>query len=821
MISAPYVHLMPVDPGWQASIGWRLAELQAERTNGQAETIERPQRLASAHERSIRLAELFADQPGPASLELHLISLPSLDAQQASGRVEMALRLSVLEPARDQALARCLSLYISLLPMLGVFWPQAYFAPLLTKEDFRKLFSPFVPRSALCVDRRRAAIRLSEPFRWSSGRLGFQGEPRVPPGPTVVQHLLPWSPAVDDWSALLTALLDFPAPQWVVARLVTPCDPEPHMEQLRATLRTCEHFLAGAPSDQVTLAAQADQIRQHCLQRLSRLAAHALRVSVILLAPGDADEVVARILGQSISSDPIRGADGGPFAGGFSISACDVGRSMSPFFICRDEPFTADEAACAFRLPLVFADDDLGLPVRKSRLVKVALPTMQNQGEKSVSVLAISRHRGQQLRVCVPLQHRYKHIFALGMTGTGKSTFMLSLLLQDLRHGHGVCLIDPHGDLADELLARFPEEREEALVVVDLADRKGSVPLNFLRWRTPEERDLIADDMYAALDRVYDLHETGGPIFEQNFRAMLALLMGNDPDEEPFFTLLELPLLYQCRDFRRYLLSRCRNEEVEDFIKQVENTSGDYSSDNLSLYVTSKFSRFLHDRLLRRIVGHGEIRLDFSSILNQQKVLIVKLGQGRFGRRSAELLLGLLLSRFRSAVMARAEMANSKRLPFFLYVDEMGSLARDTNLSQMLSEARKYRVGLILASQFTSQLGSRDKEENLLSAALGNAGTVVSFRVGVEDAPLLAPLFAPSIGRQDLVELPNFEGYMRLHFDRESVRPFSFVVERPEEAHSPERAQRLIQASRERWGVAPEECDRRIEERRKFIRELD
>jgi hypothetical protein len=296
--------------------------------------------------------------------------------------------------------------------------------------------------------------------------------------------------------------------------------------------------------------------------------------------------------------------------------------------------------------------------------------------------------------------------------------------------------------------------------------------------------------------------------------------MGDEPEADPFFTLLELPLLYQSYEFRRYLVSRSQDDQLKDFVQEIEEVRGETSLTNLAPYVTSKFSRFLHDQVLRRIVGHGEMKLDFPWILNERKVLIVKLGRGRFGARAAELLLGLLLSRFRSATMARAEMIESNRAPFFLYVDEMGSLAQDANFSELLSEARKYRLGLVLATQYASQIRSRGSSDGVLSAVLGNVGTVVSFRVGVEDAPLLAPVFAPRFTAQDLAESPNFQGYMRLHLDHEAVRPFSFVLQKPGPSR-PGRAERLIRASRERWGVAPAECDRRAEERRKFIRELD
>jgi len=819
MLPTPFVAVERAGLVWAASVGFGLVELQSERLPNEMLPGARVQRLTEAHENSAHLAELIAGWSRPVSVELHLASRPSLDARRAVGRVRLAVRLTVRESERDSALARCLADYVVLRTLLGTFWKQAHFAPILDAQSFQEAFFPFELRSAFSVGRRSAEIPLTEPFRGlSSGTFGFQSKPRSAPTGAAIRHLFPWVAGPDDWSALLNTLLDFPAPHWVVARLVTPAERAPYLEELRATLHVCEEFLAGAHGDQVTLVAQADQIRQLCVQRLSRLAMNALQVGVVLMAPGEADEMIARLLGHSISGDSARGPEAGPFAGGFSIKDCDIKQGQDAFFVPGDDPYTAEEAACAFRLPLVFGEDDLGLPVRRSQLARATLPPMED--DRSTTLLALNRYRGETRPIRVPLEHRFKHIAILGMTGTGKSTFMHPLLLQDLRQGHGVCLVDPHGDLADELLGRFPEEREEDLIVVDLADRQCSVPMNFLRWQTPEERDLIIDDLYATFDRLYDFRQTGGPIFEQNFRGMLRLLMGESAEADPFFTLLELPLLYQRREFRRYLVSRSKQEQLRDFVEELEGASGDASLHNLAPYVTSKFSRFLHDQLLRRIVGHGDLNLDFHSILSQRKVLIVKLGRGRFGARAAELLLGLLMSRFRSATMARADIGKVQRAPFFLYVDEMGSLARDENFSQLLSEARKYRLGLVLTTQYASQISGRETRDSVLAAMLGNAGTVVLFRVGVEDAPMLAPLFAPRFGAQDLVELPNFQGYMRLHLDREAVRPFSFEVARPEGSARPERAERLIQASRDRWGVAPKQCDRRAEERRQFVQSL-
>ncbi|MGC8794144.1 MAG: helicase HerA domain-containing protein, partial [Bryobacteraceae bacterium] len=444
MLPTPFAALKPTDAGWQASIGLRLVELQAERLPREAPLTARLQRLAEAYENSVRLAELIAGWSRPVSVELHMASLPSLDLQRAAGRVELAVRLTVQESEREAALARCLADYVALRTLLATFWEQAHFAPILNESDFQESFRPFTPNSAMCVGRRSAEIPLSEPFRWSSGALGFQAKPRPAPAGATIRHLFPWAIAADDRGALLETLLNFPAPQWVVTRLVTPAEREPHLEHLRATLRVCEQFLAGAHGDQLTLAAQADQIRQLCVRRLSRLAVHAVGVAVVLLAPGEADAVIARLLGQSISGDYVWGAEAGPFTGGFSIEDCDVKQAQDAFFVPAEEPYAADEAACAFRLPVVFGENELGLPVRRSQTARATLPVADDR--KSGTLLAVNRHRGEELLVWVPLEHRFKHVFALGMTGTGKSTFMLKLLLQDLHQGHGVCLIDPHGD---------------------------------------------------------------------------------------------------------------------------------------------------------------------------------------------------------------------------------------------------------------------------------------------------------------------------------------------------------------------------------------
>jgi hypothetical protein len=815
MLVAPFLELKTCGSQWCASMGFRLAELLRQRLRSD-EPAEQLKALAAAYQSSMRLVEWIARMGGPVSVELHLVSWPSLDPDR-SGTIQMAVRLSTLGPEREQAAAACLYHYVALQAALATFWPQAWFSPIIEEPTFQRCFEPFSPQVGYAVARHRATVALAEPFRWSSHPIGFTGQERSSSAPPTVDHLFPWAPAEAGWEPFLRMSLLWPSPQWILVRLVAPLEIEPYRAQLDSTLRRCEQFLASLPADQVTLTTLVDHLRRLCLARLSALTHAALAAAVFVLAPGIEDPLPASMLGQCLCRDPGDGQAASIFEGGFAVEECDAERATQPFFLPATEPYTPAEAACVFRLPVVSGEQAGGLPLRGSLTLPAVLSAWP--GAEELCPLALNRHRGEERVVRVPLAHRFKHVFLLGMTGTGKSTWMLSLLLRDLEAGHGVCLIDPHGELADELLSRLPENRAQDLILVDLANDTASVPMNFLRWRTPRERDLILDDLYSTMDRIYDFHETGGPIFERYFRGALRLLMGEDPEAEPRFTLLEVPLFFRSDDFRRYLIRRARDGQLEDFVEEAEAVNGEHSLQNLAPYVTSKFTRFLQDELLRRIVGHGEMRLDWEQVLEEQKVLVLKLGRGRFGAEAAEMLLGLLMSRFRCAVMGRAGLPAHQRRPFFLYVDEIGSLGRDPNFSQLLSEARKYRVGLVVATQYGKQL-SEGRGANLLSAVLGNAGSVLCFRVGVEDAPVLAPLFAPTVRAEDLVELPNFEAYMRLHLDQALAPPFSVVTERPRQAGSPERAEKLIGRSLRQWAVSPEECDRRARLRRRFVEAL-
>lgn len=816
----PYIDIREAHGSFQASAGFALKLLDSEQLRKPADQfLDRDSRMREAHHSNVRLLQHIAQWKQHFAIELHLTSHPSLDRSRP-GKIQIALQIQAVAEQHLTAAELCLSHCVLLQTLLPASWPAAEFSAIATGEEFGTCFRPFQAKTCLQIDRRQQQICLARPFALASRTVGFQSWEREAPArrESTVMHTFPWAPTPDDWHTLTQTLLAYPTPVAIIVRMTNDAVIAEEVVRLEETIRDCEQFLAAAPADQVTLGTQLQQIRDTSLLQVSRLNEGALRGSVLMFSPGLLDEVMGGVLGQAISGDLTRGVTSGAFSGGFLVrrhKADDVdhlhekvGRLLS-----------CEEAACAFRLPLAFSEELCGLPVRRNRHVAALLPPA-NGDAAGLTVIGVNRTRGSERTIAVTVDHLLQHVVVLGQTGTGKSTFELSLLMQHLRNGHGACLIDPHGDLADQLLARLPPEREKDLIVMDMADRKHPIPLNLLWWRTEEERDLIIDELLSQIQRIYRDPGMTGPIYERHFRNMLRLLMGDKPSQGNPYTLLEFSRLYQNPAFRGHLLKAVNDEQVHDFVHEMEKiTYGDYRADNIAPYITAKFGRFLQDSLLQLVLGHGRMALDFQGIMNRGGVLIVKLARGQFGANVADLLTAQIVSRFRIAAMSRAEIPEDQRKPFFLFVDEAGSLAKDESFAQLLSEARKYKLGLVIGTQYASQLRDSEYSRNVLSAILGNVGTIVSYRIGVEDAALLGPVFAPVITQRDLIECPNYQGYMRLH-GKVSTRPFSFHNLPDATPPDDDRARKLVQSSRRRWGVSAEECRQKAEARGRAIKAL-
>lgn len=377
--------------------------------------------------------------------------------------------------------------------------------------------------------------------------------------------------------------------------------------------------------------------------------------------------------------------------------------------------------------------------------------------------------------VFYPRDDRAKHCYIIGASGTGKSTLLYNMIMQDIVNGEGVTLIDPHGDLYTDVLGSVPKERYGDVVLVNPCDFEYATGINFLetsnsRYRSVE-MNFIINEMMCIFDRLYDLRTTGGPIFEQYMRNALSLIMDADPENG---TLMDVPLVFEDRDFRKGLLEKCRNQTVKNFwIKQALQAGGDVALTNVAPYITSKLNQFTTNALLRPIIGQRKSTINFRTILDEGKVLLVNLSKGLLGQMDTMLLGMLIIGKIFSSAMSRVAVPQELRRQMFLYVDEFQNFTTES-VAHLLSESRKFGIALTLANQNLAQLSSGFGRSSILDSVLGNVGTVLMFRTGILDSDRMAHYVRPVYTASDLQELPDYHVISRMLVNNAPQRPFVF-----------------------------------------------
>lgn len=361
---------------------------------------------------------------------------------------------------------------------------------------------------------------------------------------------------------------------------------------------------------------------------------------------------------------------------------------------------------------------------------------------------------------------RRQHMYVVGQTGTGKTTLLETLIRQDIVAGEGLALVDPHGDLAGRLQSSVPPSRTSDLIVVDPADPNCRYRFNPLSGVDEERRSVAAASLLECLEKLWP--SAWGVRLEHILRNTLLLLL-----EQPGSTLADIPRLYDDPDYRRSCTRRVTNPEVRRFwASEFGNWSQRFQID-ATAPILNKIGAFLSDPLVRRLVTEQGILLDFRMLMDTRKIVIINLAKGRLGGTNASLMGALILSRIELAALERVNVEEALRPDFWVYLDEFQNFMT-LGLASMLSELRKYRVGLVLAHQFIGQL-----TEELRKSIFGNAGTFLVFRVGLDDARYIEPLFSPVFGREDLAMLPNYSAYVRLIVDGRISSPFSADVALP------------------------------------------
>jgi type IV secretory pathway TraG/TraD family ATPase VirD4 len=363
-------------------------------------------------------------------------------------------------------------------------------------------------------------------------------------------------------------------------------------------------------------------------------------------------------------------------------------------------------------------------------------------------------------------EDRFSHVYVIGKTGTGKSTLLETMALQDLECGNGFALIDPHGDLVAHIAACIPASQRDRVIYLNTTDPAQPYGYNPLRHVAEDRIALAASGMMDVFKKMWP--DAWGVRMEHILRNVLIALL-----EQPNATLHDVLRLFSDKQFRMQVAKSLRNETVRNFLlKEFEQFSFGYRADGTAP-IQNKVGAFLADPLLNRILTSPKKDLHIRRIMDQGQVLLVNLAKGHIGEDSSSLLGGLLVTTLGLAAFSRADMPPERRRPFFVYVDEFQSFTT-LALANMLSELRKYRVGFTLAHQYLHQL-----EPDIRHAVLGNAGSIISFRVGAEDVTYLVREFQPKFEELDLLQLPNYSIYLKLMIDGTPSPPFSAATLRP------------------------------------------
>jgi hypothetical protein len=426
---------------------------------------------------------------------------------------------------------------------------------------------------------------------------------------------------------------------------------------------------------------------------------------------------------------------------------------------------------------------------------------------KAGTLLAESVFRSDVRPVYLSDDDRRRHLYIVGQTGTGKSGLLQHLAIEDIIAGRGVAVIDPHGDLINAILSNIPESRFKDVIIFDPSDRVYPVGLNMLEYdpQYPEQKTFIVNEMLNIFDKLYDLKTTGGPMFEQYMRNALMLLM-EDAINEPA-TLMEVPRVFTDAEFRRRKLARITNPVVIDFWeKEAIRAGGEASLQNITPYVTSKFNNFIANDYMRPIIAQPHSAFNFREILDNGKILLVNLSKGRIGDLNANLLGMIVVGKLLMAALSRVDIPQDERRDCFLYIDEFQNFTTDS-IATILSEARKYRLNLVIAHQYIGQLTDRTR-----GAVFGNVGSILAFRVGAEDAEFLEKQFMPVFDKNDLINVDNRYAYAKLLIGGATAPPFSIKTVQVE-AGKPEVREALKEMSRKIYGASREAVEAETLER--------
>jgi len=430
----------------------------------------------------------------------------------------------------------------------------------------------------------------------------------------------------------------------------------------------------------------------------------------------------------------------------------------------------SEEVASLWHLPLPWTETP---NIKWLGARKAAAPaSIPDENEGSIE-LGYNTYRGIHTPVWMKEKDRTRHMYIVGKSGTGKSQLIANLAIQDIINGHGVAVVEPHGDLIEQILGNIPRERVDDVVHFNPSDLERPVGLNMLETKDEAMKDFAVQEMISIFYKLFP-PEMIGPMFEHHMRNVMLTLM-SDPENPG--SIIEIPRMFSDEDFQKKWRAKVKDPVVQSYwVNEVDKTSDFHKSEMLG-YLISKVGRFVENEMMRNIIGQQKSAFDFREIMDNKKILLVNLSKGKTGDVNSELLGLIIVSKLQMAALARADMPEEKRHDFFLYIDEFQNFITDS-IATILSEARKYRLNLIIAHQYIGQL-VKNGDTQIKEAVFGNVGTNFVARVGPEDVETLGKIYSPDFSGYDLINSDKFTWYVKMIVDNTQEKPFTLNFNQP------------------------------------------
>ncbi len=439
--------------------------------------------------------------------------------------------------------------------------------------------------------------------------------------------------------------------------------------------------------------------------------------------------------------------------------------------------------------------------------------SQENLGDASFAnekpiLLGYNLHQGIKTDIYMKPVDRMRHMYVIGKSGVGKTSLLKNMIIQDIQNGDGCCFIDPHGSDIEDILEQIPPERFDDVIYFDPTNTERPMGMNMLEYdpRYPEQKSFVVDELFGIFKKLYSgTPESMGPAFEQYFRNATLLVLDHPQSGS---TMVEISRVLSDENFRNLKLKYCKNMIVKQFWEKIATQAGGEAElANIVPYITNKFDVFLANDFMRPIIAQEKSAFNFREVMDSKKILLVNLSKGKLGEMNSNLIGLILVGKILMAALSRVDSLDKNLPPFYLYIDEFQNVTTDS-ISQILSEARKYKLSLNIAHQYIKQI-----DEGIRDAVFGNVGSMAAFRVGPEDAEFLEKQFAPTFTANDILNLDNYNAYIKMLVDGQPQKPFN-IHTYPPKPGNPQNKEILKKLGAEKFGRPREEIEAEVN--RKF-----